>query len=226
MRLLVNGCSATMARLSGRYGDCLGHLYSPACGNALPPDTGLPWAVDNGAYSGLDTDGFMRLLRRAARQPGLLWVVCPDVVGDAAATLEMFNRWLPSLRSVVPGWYPPVAFVGQDGAESIDIPWSQFSCWFVGGTDRWKLSQASRGLVADAKRRGKVVHMGRVNSLRRIQVACMIRCDSVDGTSMSRFGDTYIEKFCQWARYLKSEGSLFADSDETGLDLVKEGPVG
>ena len=40
--------------------------------------------------------------------------------------------------------------------------------------------------------RGKWVHMGRVNSTRRIRYAASIGCDSVDGTKWVRWRDRYL----------------------------------
>lgn len=39
-------------------------------------------------------------------------------------------------------------------------------------------------------------HMGRVNSLRRIRYAKSIGCDSVDGSALAMFTDTYLEGYC------------------------------
>jgi hypothetical protein len=47
-------------------------------------------------------------------------------------------------------------------------------------------------VVAEARQRGIWVHMGRVNSLRRLAYAASIGCDSIDGTQWVRFRDTYL----------------------------------
>lgn len=46
----------------------------------------------------------------------------------------------------------------------------------------WKLGRAAALLTQEAKRRGKPVHMGRVNSRRRLRYAASIGCDTADGT--------------------------------------------
>ena len=46
--------------------------------------------------------------------------------------------------------------------------------------------------MAEAKRRRKWVHMGRVNSERRIRYAASIGCDSIDGTKWVRWRDIYL----------------------------------
>jgi hypothetical protein len=204
VRLLVNGGTATVRRLAGRYPDLLGHLLSPGCGNSVATtlSTGLPVAADNGAYSGFDPDAFRRLLRRVAGRPRLLWVVCPDRVGDARATLALFRAWEDEVRAA-----GPIAFVLQDGQE--DLPLPDADCYFVGGSTRWKLGRSAAWLVLAARAMGKPVHMGRVNSLRRVEAAYRLGCASVDGTSMSRWGDAHLTKFCAWLRRLQAQPALW-----------------
>ncbi len=103
----------------------------------------------------------------------------------------------------------PVAFVGQDGMGCLTPPWEQFQAWFIGGSTRWKLSQESADLAAEAKSRGKWVHCGRVNSLRRLRAVYLMGCDSVDGSSMSMFGDAHIERFARFVRSLESQPTYY-----------------
>lgn len=102
-----------------------------------------------------------------------------------------------------------MAFVGQDGIEDLEVPWDQFAAWFVGGSARWKLSSSSADLIAEAKRLGKWVHVGRVNSLRRLQACYDMGADSVDGSSMSMYGDKYIHQFCAWVERLHGQPTLW-----------------
>lgn len=78
----------------------------------------------------------------------------------------------------------PGAFVGQDGLtlELAEPLWDRFDVFFIGGSTEWKLGPVARELAAEAKARGKHVHMGRVNSGKRVAYARLIGCDSVDGT--------------------------------------------
>jgi hypothetical protein len=204
VRLLVNGGTATVRRLAGRYPDLLGHLLSPGCGNSVATtlSTGLPVAADNGAYSGFDPDAFRRLLGRVAGRPRLLWVACPDRVGDARATIALFRKWEEEVRAA-----GPVAFVLQDGQEDLALP--DADAYFIGGSTRWKLSRVAAGLTDEAHRRGVPVHMGRVNSLRRIEAAYRLGCGSVDGTGMSRWGDAHLAKFCAWLQRLGRQPALW-----------------
>lgn len=161
----------------------LGVMYQPGMGNQLPP--GLPWAADNGCYAQgerFDVQLFLHWLDGLTRD-GCLFAVAPDVVGDMVATLARSLPMLPRIRGL--GF--KAALVGQDGAELVSIPWGEFDTWFIGGSTTWKLSPKSRDLALEAKRRGKWVHMGRVNSYQRVQIAYSWRCDSVDGTYL-KFG--------------------------------------
>lgn len=197
-----------MRRLAGRWPHLLGHLLTPANRNGMAAllATYLPWAADNGAFAGFDPAAFRRLLRKVAGRPRCLFVACPDVVGDHAGTLARFREWSGEVR----GCGQPVAFVGQDGAEAGPVPWDDFDAWFVGGGTAWKLSAASADLCREARRRGKWVHVGRVNSRRRMEVAHRFGAHSVDGSSASMYGDKYIHKYCAWLGHIEAQGRLFA----------------
>lgn len=183
MRILVSGSTRTLASLAPRWPDRLGILLTPGNWNTVGSvlATGLPWGIDNGAYSGFDPAAFRRLVARAAGQPRLLWVVCPDVIADARGTLALFGQWEGELRSAG----LPLAFVLQDGQESLPLP--EAAAYFVGGSTRWKLSEHVGALAAEARRRGAGLHVGRVNSLRRLRFAHDLLADSVDGSGYSRF---------------------------------------
>jgi hypothetical protein len=198
--VLVSGSTRTVGQLDASWPNHLGILLTPKNRNSVANvvSMGLRWAVDNGAFKGFDPVGFRRLVRKCEGQPRLLWVACPDVVGDARATLRRFAEWEPELRLAG----VPVAFVLQDGAEDRSLPAAE--CYFVGGTTRFKLSEAAGSLMAEGKRRGSWVHMGRVNSRRRLMTALEAGCDSVDGSSLSMYGDKYIHKFCAWCRQLEA----------------------
>lgn len=201
MRLLVSGCTATLRRILPNHRDVLGALVTPGGGFTSPAFV-TPWAADNGAFRGLEPKKFRRMLRRCEGVPGCLFVVVPDVVADAAATQQMWGQWADDVRACG----QPLAFVGQDGCRADQVPWEEIGAYFVGGSTEWKLGRESAALIAEAKRRGKWVHVGRVNSLRRLRAAYDLGADSVDGTGMSRWGDVHLAKFCRWAEQLKLQG--------------------
>ena len=172
--------------------DC---ITTPRQGNRLPG--GVFYCADNGAfakgYPG-DDEWFAWL---SSLPPELCrFAVAPDVVGDAAATLAKSLPWLPRIRALG----MPAAFVAQDGAETVGVPWDEFDVLFIGGTTEWKLGRHARALTREAKRRGKQVHMGRVNSAQRLRYAQAIGCDSADGTYLAYGPDTNLPKLLGWLR--------------------------
>lgn len=170
-----------------QYVETFGLLVTPRFGtkddieraNAL----GAVWAADNDCYQGLDRERFILMLNMVSAFPGCLFVNAPDVVGDAASTLRRFRLWQPVIRY----FGLPAALVAQDGLEDLSVPWDDFETLFIGGSAGWKESDHARVLALEAKRRGKYVHVGRVNSTRRLKMALNMRADSIDGTGMVKF---------------------------------------
>jgi hypothetical protein len=92
----------------------------------------------------------------------------------------------------------PAALVAQDGLQSLTVPWHAFDVLFIGGSTAWKLGPAAADLTAQARRHGITVHMGRVNSLKRLRYAASIGCDSVDGTFLAYGPDCNLPKLLCW----------------------------
>ena len=101
-----------------------------------------------------------------------------------------------------------MAYVGQDEAEDHDLPWGRLQALFIGGSTAWKESSASRDLCHEAKRRGKWVHVGRVNTKRRVEIARAMKADSIDGTAFSRWPDTKIPAGLRWVSSLPTRTGL------------------
>ena len=156
-----------------------------------------------------------------AHQATALFAPAPDVVGDWQATLARSRPVLPMIRER--GF--KAALVAQDGAElDIDsIPWDEFDVLFLGGgrdkkylskTNRvrqknpktgrmewvgeWKLTPGAARLTKEARRRGKGVHMGRVNSLKRLRAAQKMGCTSADGTKIAFGPDIHTPTVQGW----------------------------
>lgn len=171
-------------KLSEKMGSPLvmGQLLTPLTGYS---DAGLPYAIDNGAFSGFPAEKFARLLRRQDnRKDDCLFVTCPDVVGSAQRTLELFKlrrKWIPE------GW--KVALVAQDGLENLEIPWGELDAIFIGGQDPWKDSKSAQDIVKTAKILGVWVHVGRVNTSRRFQLFDSLGADSCDGSGIARYDE-------------------------------------
>lgn len=173
-----------------------GFVRTPGGGSFLE---GVPYCLENGRFGqGWPGDDAWWAWVDSHPREHCLFVNAPDVVGDAAATLEESSRWLPRIRAA--GF--PAALVAQDGLEYLDVPWDEFDVLFIGGTTEWKESQAARELVYQAKRYGKRVHMGRVNGEKRFRYAAAIGCDSVDGTFLAFGPEVKLPALLAWLRGL------------------------
>jgi hypothetical protein len=123
-----------------------------------------------------------------------LWVVVPDVVADAAETYRWFQWLAPSMSDL------PLAFVVQDGAGDVGIPWGapNLRCLFLGGSDEYKMSKEMAEIAAEGKQRGLWIHGGRCNSFRRARHFASIGCDSFDGTGASKW-PSKVQEYLDWA---------------------------
>jgi hypothetical protein len=214
MRLLVSGATRTLRRLINydpSLAKYLGVLLTPQNGNSINTMPGYYWAADNAAFSKPDIEKFKRMIwsiwsRDRFRIPE--WVAVPDVVGDHNATLALFHAWVAEWEYEV-GYVPiPLAFVLQNGATIASVPWDQIDAVFVGGDDWFKLKGCHK-LIDHAKSREKIVHIGRVNSLKRLKYAIEMDADSVDGSGFSRFPDKRIAWAARYIRKLFNQGVLF-----------------
>jgi hypothetical protein len=140
------------------------------------------WAIDNGAFSGFREAAFVSLLEREKTAEGCLFVCCPDIVGNARRTLEVFDVWQTRIQSM----RYPVALVLQDGIEDLEIPWARLQAVFVGGSTEFKGSKAASDCARAARMLGKWVHVGRVNTPIRYDYWKPL-ADSCDGSGVSRF---------------------------------------
>lgn len=192
---LANPCSPAV--IASMRAGSIGYIDTPAQGNKRP--AAVAWCADNGCfgkgYPG-DEEWFAWLERNKGDAPTCLFAVAPDVVGDAAATLERSTPWFAPIRAL--GY--PVALVAQDGLESLAIPWDDFDVLFIGGTTAWKLGAYARVVIHEAKRRGKWIHMGRVNSEKRYRYAHALGCDSADGTFLVFGPDKNLPRLKTWLR--------------------------
>ena len=176
-------------------------MVTPFSGNRLEP--GTTWGLDNGCFnsSGWNETQWRRTLERYADVPGCLFAVVPDVVANAAATDELWERWAPVVRDH--GYRP--AYVLQDGCETVA---PDAAACFNGGTTSWKLGEEARHLIGEAKARGLWCHMGRVNSLRRLRLAAQDGYDSVDGTYLAFGPDQNLPRLLTFLR-LAGHPTLF-----------------
>lgn len=165
---------------------------------------GFRYALDNGAWTAyqrgepFDRDAFERALELLGADAD--WIVVPDVVMDARATLEAAEEWLPRLSGY------PLLLAVQDGMDVADVAplISSRVGIFLGGSTPWKL-RTMRTWGEVARTRGAHFHVGRVNTARRIAMCQEAGAHSFDGSSASR----YAKSLPRLDRAVR-QGSIFA----------------
>lgn len=148
----------------------------------------------------------------------LRWITLEDgkriPVGDAEATLARFPNYAPTVRA----FGLKAALVAQDGllwdddgvfAGAERVAWDDFDSLFVGGSTEFKLAETTADLCRAARERGKWIHVGRVNSWKRI-AAVRDYADSVDGTFLGFAPRTNWPRLLAWLDRLVAEPTLFA----------------
>lgn len=177
----------------------------PTC--AFIWDSTDPVALDNGAYSyhlkgiPFDDEKFHRALERFG--PRAEWIVVPDKVGDADASMEMAEKWMPKLEGL------PLLMCMQDGMELSDMEhWlPKIDGIFLGGSTAYKL----RGIKEFTKPitdMGKRFHVGRVNTIKRIQLCQWHGVTSIDGSGVSRW-TLWAETINNWLLQDEQQQKLF-----------------
>jgi len=149
----------------------------------------IPYILDNGAYSHFDAPVFQRMAEKALSDPLCMFVIMPDIVGDHKGTIRQFIHWTVDLGIVQWGDFSKVGFVAQNGCSQETMPdtlWDSIGCLFIGGDDEFKESQDAFSLIEEARIRNKWVHVGRVNTSRKI-VYFHGLADSFDGSGIARF---------------------------------------
>ena len=149
---------------------------------------GFPYAVDNGAWTAFnqkrpfDEALFTKVLKNLGR--GADWVVVPDIVEGGLKSLEFSLGWLPRVASESRRQLIAV----QDGMSTADVEGllSPVVGLFVGGSTAWKLG-TMRAWGELAVKRSCWLHIGRVNSERRIALCAEAGAHSFDGTSATKF---------------------------------------
>lgn len=183
----------------------VGYMLTPNIGNKADLSNTI-WAADTGCFSAPEAFSWERYAAWLDARPRekCLFATAPDVVGDAAETWKRSKDFLPKIRDL--GYR--AALVAQDGL--MEPKWDAFDCLFIGGTTSWKLSEEAYRLAREADERGKWVHMGRVNSWRRLKAAAVSGYDSADGTYITFGPDTLLPRLEGWLRTLRDNPSLEA----------------
>jgi hypothetical protein len=206
----------------------IAQIATPPQGTALEPDVlvGRDTGLFGKGYPG--DDKWFAWLTQAIDRHGAqhcVWATAPDVPFDSAGTLARSLPWLGKVRSLgvpaafcaqngshKPGMIPwddiDVLFLaggprcapcGYDGPGAKATPKSLPRCPYCGKRAReWKESPIAADLAAEALARGLKVHMGRVNSERRMRIATAYGCSTIDGTFVIKGPDKNIERMRKW----------------------------
>lgn len=149
------------------------------------------YALDNGAWTAhqqgkpFDEGLFLAAVERLGAAAD--FVVLPDIVMGGMASLALSEKWIPRLQ----GRARLLLLAVQNGMEPQYIrPLLSASVGvFVGGDTPWKESTMPLWCRL-AREAGSYVHVGRVNTQRRIKLCHLAGVDSFDGTSATRFSST------------------------------------
>lgn len=162
--------------------DGLGHLYTPARKERVLP--WLPYALDNGRFAEaikgieFDDDKFFQYVESfVARSIKPLWIAVPDVPFNGEETLCWWDRYAFACRE----FDVPLALVVQDGMSIDDVRSRKPDVVFVGGTTEWKWLTVREWTGAFPR-----VHVGRVNSPKRLYELAALGVESCDGSGWFR----------------------------------------
>lgn len=152
---------------------------------------GFAYALDNGAWSAysqghpFNVPAFEKALRKVGA--GADWTVLPDIVMGGGRSLDLSLKWMRRVLDET----PRALLAVQNGMTVADV--REFVGprvgLFVGGDTAWKLSTLASWTELGRERRCWV-HVGRVNSRRRILLCSGLGATSFDGTSVSRYAVT------------------------------------
>jgi hypothetical protein len=211
VKILLDCSPAKIAEYSEQYAYEFWQLRTPLTRNAI---AGVPWALDNGCFTKFDHKTWIRMVREGVRhstnkheQDRCLWATMPDIVGDAMRTLELFDHFTNETYGI------RRALVLQDGIHNHRIPWNRVDAVFVGGSDVFKTLPSTINACKAAKMLGKWVHVGRVNTAKRVRDFVGI-ADSIDGSGLSRF-DHMLEDVLDAIRGKSPQGQLLTSSRDT-----------
>lgn len=187
----------------------LGCILTPGQGNAPDYDR---WDViaDNGCFANnWDAKNWWKWL--LSRSRNMRFAVCPDVYDPSGApchvpTVRRWKKYAPRMRDE--GFVP--AFVCQKGATAYNVP-DDAEVLFLGGSTEFKLGGQAEQIAIAAQYRGQWVHMGRVNSKKRMSLAHEWGVSSVDGTYLKWGPDVNLPKLLRWLGEIPTTESTLPD---------------
>ena len=183
---------------------------------------GMRYALDNGAWSAFvqqepfDEEAFLVAVDRLGE--GADWIVLPDIVAGGLVSLDYSLRWKERLR----GMPTKLLIAVQNGMQIDDVAslLSPAVGIFIGGTTEWKevTAQAWGSL---ARRRNCHLHVGRVNSARRIRICAAAGANSFDGSGVSRYAKALprLDRATRQADLFAAAGESLEDAQLATADL-------
>jgi hypothetical protein len=183
-------------------------MVTPGQGNPTFPDDGWDVVADNGCFSDRwEHDRWFRWLLDLPRS--VRFAVAPDVFDPTGAPCHdaTLARWREYAPLMVRHGFTP-AFVCQVGSTPETVP-DDAEVLFLGGTTEFKLGPVASAITAKAKAEGRWVHMGRVNSQKRVRAARSMGCDSVDGTFLIYGPRANLPKLLSWLLDAEQEPMLW-----------------
>lgn len=99
------------------------------------------------------------------------------------------------------------------------VPWDDFDTLFIGGTDEFKLGLEARQAINRAQKRGKRIHVGRVNTLPRLKYFTELGAESSDGTKLAFGVDKYLSETLEWNKELDL---LYPGHSDSLFEYIKQ----
>ncbi len=208
--IYLSGC-VTQTQLANPRSD-LGFMLQPGMGTvaSFPWLPWVTWAADNGCFAKgdeFDAGAWLEWLASLRRYRGTChFAVAPDVLGDWESTWARSAPYFSTIRQL--GF--KAALVAQDGMPLRLLDLGGYDALFIGGTDAYKLSEPAYQAAEIAHRQGRWVHLGRVNSLRRLQAARVSCFDSADGTYVAFGPDRNLPRVYDWLDAVNGQQTLMS----------------
>jgi hypothetical protein len=192
-----NNSSPPVHYLAGAHPGLIGWIIGPKAVSHTKLRSWMPYALDNDAFSAYfnktewDETLWLEMLRWADLQDHPpLWVLVPDKVADRETTLLNWDKYAPEA-----GKHGPLAFASQDGMEPSDVP-KEAQVVFMGGSTEWKWSNLAKWASIFPR-----MHVGRVNTIKKLTLCKELGIESVDGGNWFLGGE---KTMMQMVNFLKT----------------------
>ena len=188
MRYMIGSDSVSSFRVIAKEIPDVGTVYQP--GSWRPPQG--PYALDNGAYAAWNKsrrvwdqqmqEQWLLALNKLPPDNPPVWVLLPDAVADWPKTVELAGIYLPIVRQR--GFNVAIAL--QDGCSFEQVMEYKPAWVFVAGSTQWKEDNIGNACTFFHAREINV-HVGRVNTRRRMRICQAAAVDSCDGTCLNKY---------------------------------------